>query len=288
MQENGHHVSIGDTRLYVVERGAKTNYPLLCFHGGPGLDHHMFGDYLDVLTDQFRLILVDERAQGLSDKAPVETWTLPQMAKDVSLLAEALELERYAVLGHSYGSFIALQNAVDYPGKASQTIVSSGVPSARYLMSHVNAQLASFEPVELREQVTGSWAREPHAKTQADVESILRDQNAFQFANPTDPRIAEFERRTSGATYAPDVLSHFAKMEYGGIEVEDRLKTIPQPLLVLAGRGDRTCSVEAAEAIARGATKAELVIFEHSGHMTYVEENQKYVDTVRGFLNRTR
>jgi proline iminopeptidase len=288
MEEHGHHVSIGDIRLYVVERGAASNYPLLCFHGGPGLDHHMFGDYLDALTDQFQLILVDERGQGLSDKGAVELWTLPQMAKDVMLLADALGLDKYAVLGHSYGSFIALQNAVDFPANAAQTIISSGVPSARFLMSHVNAQLAAFEPTELREQVTSSWAREPHAQTQADVEAILHDQNAFQFANPTDPRIAEFEKRTAGATYAPDVLSHFAKMEYGGIEVEERLNTIPQPLLVLAGRGDRTCSVAAAEAIAQGAPKSELVIFEESGHMTYVEENQKYVQTVRAFLNRTR
>jgi pimeloyl-ACP methyl ester carboxylesterase len=28
----------------------------------------------------------------------------------------ALELDRYAVLGHSYGAFVALQNALDYPG----------------------------------------------------------------------------------------------------------------------------------------------------------------------------
>ena len=63
----GHHVDIGDTRLYVVERGQ--GYPLFLVHGGPGLDHHMFGDYLDRLTDQFRLMLVDLRANGLAISA---------------------------------------------------------------------------------------------------------------------------------------------------------------------------------------------------------------------------
>src|SRR5579859_6441415 len=109
MNTSEHLVSIGDTRLFVAECG--NGYPLILLHGGPGLDHHMFGDYLDPLTDEFRLILVDERAQGRSDKAPESTWTLARMAADVVQLAKALGLDQYAVLGHSYGAFIALQNA---------------------------------------------------------------------------------------------------------------------------------------------------------------------------------
>jgi pimeloyl-ACP methyl ester carboxylesterase len=42
------------------------------------------------------------------------------------------------------------------------------------------------------------------------------------------------------------VLRRFASEEYGGIEVEERLGDVTQPVLVLAGRHDRTCSVEAA------------------------------------------
>ena len=67
--------------------------------------------------------------------------------------ADALGLGPYAVLGHSYGAFVALQNAVDLPGAAAQTIVSSGLASAKYLAS-VWDNLAKFQPVELREQVT--------------------------------------------------------------------------------------------------------------------------------------
>ena len=279
----GYHVDIGDTRLYVVERGQ--GYPLFLVHGGPGLDHHMFGDYLDPLTDQFRLILVDLRANGLSDTCPTETWTLPQMAKDLKLLADALGLEKYALLGHSYGAFVVLQNAVDFPGTASQTIVSSGLPSAKYLEA-VWRNLEKFEPVALREQVTKSWEREKSVQTREEVDRLLHDQLPFQFENPLDPRIAEFEKRTAGGVNSPEVLRFFANADYGGIEVEDRLSNVTQPVLVLAGRGDRTCVVEGAEAMARGLPHAELVIFENSGHMTYVEENNKYVSVVRSFLNR--
>src|SRR3954464_11705327 len=108
-------VSVGDVRLNVVERGAG-RLALFGRHGGPGLDHTMFGSFLDSLGDVCRLLLVDERATGRSDPAPPDTWGLERQATDVQALAEALELERFAVLGHSFGAFIVLQHAVDFAG----------------------------------------------------------------------------------------------------------------------------------------------------------------------------
>jgi len=280
----GELVRIDDTSLFVVERGS--GHPIIVLHGGPGLDHHEFADYLDPLTDNFRLLLVDQRANGRSEKAPEETWTIERMAQDVIMLARALGLDRYAVLGHSYGAFVALQNAVDYPGMATQTIVSGGIPSMKYL-EVVESNLNSFEPVELRDQVIDSWARESSVETQEEFAQLMADQFPFHFADPRDPKIADYLERTKDTVYAPDVLRVFAASGYGGIEVADRLAEITQPVLVTTGRHDRTCTVEAAEAIADGISDAELVIFEKSGHMTFVEEQDRYLEVVRTFLDRT-
>ena len=283
IESRSQYISISDTRLFVVERGQGT--PLIVLHGGPGLDHHEFADYLDPLCDEFRLILVDMRAQGQSEPCPENSWTLEQMAKDVVSLGEAMNLEKYAVLGHSYGAFVALQNAVDFPGAAAKTIVSGGVPSARFL-EVVEKNLAEFEPESLRKQVADSWAREAEAQTEEDFESLMHDQMPFHFGNPLDPRIAEYEERTADTIYSPAVLQHFSKAEYGGIELENRLKDVTQPVLVCTGRYDRACTVEAAEAMADGLPNAELVIFEDSGHMTFVEENKLYLKVVREFLKK--
>lgn len=277
------HVEIDDTRLWVEERGS--GEPLIVLHGGPGLDHRMFGDYLDALGDRHRLLLVDQRSQGRSDRTPPDTWTLPRLARDVSELARALELEDPAVLGHSFGAFVALQHAVDFPGAAARTIVSAGAPSARFLAA-IQDELAAFEPAELREQVASSWAREAEVQTQEECARLLSDQLPFHFADPCDPRIADYEARTAGAVHAPDVLRHAAVADYGGIDVEDRLGEVTQPVLVLVGRHERTCSVAAAEAIAAGIPDARLVVFEASAHMSFVEENEAYVAAVRAFLER--
>jgi pimeloyl-ACP methyl ester carboxylesterase len=73
---------------------------------------------------------------------------------------------------------------------------------------------------------------------------------------------------------------------YGDIDIEQQLGGVERPVLVLAGRYDRTCTVPAAEAIAGGIPGAELRVFEESGHMMFIEEQAAYVAAVEAFLER--
>lgn len=281
-------VDVAGTKLFVEQRGDAEGFPLIALHGGPGLDHHMFGDYLDPLVadGHHRLLLVDQRGQGRSDRdSDPETWTLAQMVADVTDLAESLGLSSYAVLGHSFGAFVALQHAVDFPGAARGTVVSAGVASARWLDGVENA-LASFEPLSLRERVAESWSREASVQTEAEVAELMHDQMPFHFADPLDPRLEEYAARTADARYAPDVLRRFAVASYGGMEVEDRLASIGQPLLVLSGRYDRTCTAEAGSDMATRVPGAEFAVFEESAHMAFVEEPGGFLSAVNEFLER--
>jgi proline iminopeptidase len=277
-------IDIGETRLNVVERGDGP-LALIVLHGGPGLDHTMFGSWLDPLADRSRLLLVDLRANGRSDPTPPETWTLEQLARDVEALAAALRLERYVVLGHSFGAFVALQHAVDFAGRPAGTIISAGMPAARYL-EVVERNLRTFEPEELRAQVASSWEREGHARTQEDCRELLADQLPFHFRDPRDARIADVRAAMADAVYSPDVLREAANGDYGDIDIESRLGEVSHPVLVIAGRHDRTCSIEANAAIAAGIPGAELVVLEESAHMGFIEENERYLAAVRAFLQR--
>jgi len=284
----GRLVDIGDTALHIEERGDADAFPLLVFHGGPGLDHHMFGTYLDPLTDagRYRLVLVDERSQGQSTRTDPSTWTIQHMAADVTALAGALDItDRYATLGHSYGAFVVLQHAVDHSGEPKGTIVSAGVASSRWL-EHVETELERFEPENLRQQVTDSWAGEATVQTEDEAARILGDQMPFHFRDPTGPLIDDYVRNAPGTRFSPDVLRHFATQEYGGIDVTDRLGDVTHPVLVLSGRYDRTCPVGAGEEMAKLLPDAELVVFEDSAHMLFVEENARYITAVRQFLDR--
>jgi proline iminopeptidase len=281
---DGGLVEVDDTRLFVAERGSGS-IPLFVLHGGPGLDHTMFGAHLDGLGASCRLLFVDLRSQGRSDPAPRATWTLARLAADVDALATRLELERYAVLGHSFGAFVALQHAVDFAQRPVASIISAGVPAASYLEA-VDENLARFEPELLREQVTASWAREADASTPEECRKILSDQLPFHFRDPLDPRIDAMRAGLEEMVFAPKVLRAAAREGYGDIDVEARLGEVTHPVLVLAGRHDRACTVAAAEAIATGIPGAELRVFENSAHMMFIEEQADYVAAVHDFLRR--
>jgi proline iminopeptidase len=276
-----------ETHLYVDLRGPEDGFPLIVLHGGPGLDHTMFGDHLDPLADTYRLVLVDEREQGRSDRgSDPASWTLQQHASDLSAVAAALGAEQYAVLGHSYGAFVALQHCADAPGAAVATVVSSGSPSMRFLEG-VTAGLAGFEPEELRQQVTASWELEATVATDEECRQLLADQLPWHFADPRDPRIADFAKQTEHMRYSAAVL-RAASLEGGGlsIEVEDALPHVPQPVLACTGRHDRTCPPAASERVAELTPKGELHVFETAGHMTFVEAPEEYVRVVGDFLDR--
>jgi proline iminopeptidase len=281
---SGRLVPAGDTRLFVAERGSGP-IPLFVLHGGPGLDHTMFGAHLDDLGARCRLLFVDLRSQGRSDPAPQATWTLSQLAADVDALAASLELHRYAVLGHSFGAFVALQHAVDFAGRPVASIVSAGVPAASYLDA-VEENLVRFEPEWLRDQVTASWAREADASTPEECREILSDQLPFHFRDPLDPRIEAMRAGLEDMVFAPDVLRAAAREGYGDIHLEERLGEITHAVLVLAGRHDRACTVAAAKSIAMGIPGAELRVFENSAHMMFAEEQAGYVAAVEDFLKR--
>jgi pimeloyl-ACP methyl ester carboxylesterase len=256
---------------------------------GPGLDHTWFGDYLDPLTEEgrYRLVLADERACGRSDRtAPRRTWTLARMTQDVSALAASLGvIDGHATLGHSYGAFLVLQHAVDHPGEPRGTIVSAGIAAARWLQG-VDRQLVAFEPVELREQVTSSWARERHVQTQDEASALIEDQMSFHFREPEGAALQEYLRRTVGLARPAGCHPPFSSQDYGGIDVEDRLGEVTHPVLVLGGRHDRTCAVSASQDMARRLPNAELVVFEDSAHMMFAEEQDRFLAAVRQIPDR--
>ena len=214
----GELVRIDDTSLFVVERGA--GHPVIVLHGGPGLDHHEFADYLDPLTDEFRLLLVDQRANGRSERSPESTWTLERMAR-TDHAGEGDAPGPHAVLGHSYGAFVALQNAVDTrygdaDDRERRCPVHEVPGGGRDQPRRVRAQA-------LREQVIASWAREPDVTTPEGVRAADGRAVPVPLRRPARPP----HRGLSGADLTDRLraghASRVLRERYGGIEVEDRL-----------------------------------------------------------------
>jgi proline iminopeptidase len=278
-------VTVDGARIFYQPVGSERNYPLIVLHGGPGLDHTEMHPWLDPLADQFYLLYVDQRGQGRSERVDPSTLSLSRFAADITGLARALGLPRYALLGHSFGAMVSIVHAVEQ-GDASHYVISSGTASFGKSMPEIEANLAAFEPVALREAVTESWALEPHARTQEDVARLMRMQMPFHFATTESDAYRDFMAKQEGREiFAPEVLAYFSANEYA-MEYEDRLGSVRKPALVMSGETDRTCTPRAARDIAAGIPGSELVIFPGAGHMTYVEQPGMYFAAVRDFFAR--
>ncbi len=81
------YAEVNGTRLRYVEMGAGT--PCLVMHGGLGVDHTQFREWLDPLGDVLRLVYYDHRGNGGSGRPLLETLPLEQLVDD----AEELRIE---------------------------------------------------------------------------------------------------------------------------------------------------------------------------------------------------
>lgn len=266
--------------LNVVDVGS--GYPLFLLHGGPGLDHHELHPWLDPLAGAgLRLIYVDMRGQGGSDRVDPSTLTISAFARDVDRLAQAMGLGEYALFGHSFGAIVSICHALER-GSASHYVISAGAASSEALMSDVEHQIERFEPAELREQIKASWAAEPSVSTVVEARELMESQMPFHFWEMGDAYRAFTEKDET--VYAPEVLAHFASDGYGGFEWVDHLRWISKPMLVVVGRFDRTCTVERSQEIHREVPGSKLVVIEKAAHMTQVEQPKALQDAIRTWL----
>ena len=259
--------------LFVQELGE--GLPVIVLHGGPGLDHSSFRPYLDPLGDDFRLLYVDERGQGRSERVDPDTLSLEVFARDVDLLVEALELERFALLGHSFGAIITTKHAIEL-GTADAYVISGGADSSTALDADVAASLEAMG--EAGVPIAASWEREQTVATEDELKELLRVQMPFHFAS--DPPLG-YAEETIGT---PDVLRHFANIGYGGFDYGPELGRVGKPTLVVVGEHDRTTTPRAARILHEGISGSELVVVPGVGHMSFVEAQDTYLETVRGFL----
>src|SRR5947207_5618268 len=146
--------------MFVEEVGA--GFPLVILHGGPGMDHTGFRPWLDPLGDEFRLLYVDERGQGRSERVDPATLSVEVFARDVDLLAEALGLERFALLGHSFGAIVTTWHAVEV-GTAAAYVISAGADASGPMIADVEASLEAMG--ERGTAIRETWEREQTVET---------------------------------------------------------------------------------------------------------------------------
>ena len=104
---------------------------MIVLHGGPDFDHNYLLPDLDHLADAFRLIYYDQRGRGKSaDQVRPEDVTLASDVGDLDVVRQHFELKSTALLGHSWGTVLALEYALRHPARVSHLVLMNPAPAS--------------------------------------------------------------------------------------------------------------------------------------------------------------
>ena len=124
-------VDVGGVRAHVRDQGNPEGIPVVLIHGAMG-SLHMWEGWVRELGDKARLITVDLPGHGLTGSWPRDEYTIEAYTDFIEVLVDALNLDRFVLVGHSMGGAVAWTFAATRPDRVSQLILvdSSGYPRA--------------------------------------------------------------------------------------------------------------------------------------------------------------
>ena len=112
--------------FFYAEYGDPAGMPLVLLHGMPR-DHASWAPLApDLAAEGFWVITPDMRGHGASARTPAYSFEL--MREDLAQLAEALDLNRFVLGGHSAGGTVATLFAERYPGRLAGLILVDSPP----------------------------------------------------------------------------------------------------------------------------------------------------------------
>jgi pimeloyl-ACP methyl ester carboxylesterase len=265
---------VGGVALHWREWGAGP--AIIALHPGPGTDGAMFGDWLVPLAETHRVIALDLPDHGLSGDSRPGQRSLSGYARAVARFADHLDLAPYTLLGHSFGSFVALTQAVEIPGHASRVIASCGAADHRFFDGFEERVEALGRP-----EVVADFEAEEDAETEADLRAAWAGQMPFFCADPDGPACRALIAQLEHVCFRVDVaLDADAFADY---DVSGSLAGVAVPVLAIAGAQDRATTPADTGAIAVRAGDGDLVTIEGAGHFPYAEQPEAWIAAVRAF-----
>jgi len=279
----------------VVGRGA----PLMIVHGGPGASHDYLLPYLLPLARTNRLIFIDERGSGRSEKLENTTlYTVENMVEDVEDVRRALGLGKVNLLGHSYGGVLAQAYAFKYQKNLSRLILG-GTFYSTAAMNKVLAGERQAMPADALQKLTDLEKAGLFNKGKPWEKGRYPDEYAklawgdgyfpFLYQHRPDPNYdpAAGNTSTSWDLYREMWGSHGEFIIDGNlksVEYADKLPGIKVPTLVICGDHDES-DPSLSRFMHEKIAGSKLVVLPQSGHMAFVDQPTLYVKAVDDFLN---
>ncbi|MBS3904354.1 MAG: alpha/beta fold hydrolase [Simkania sp.] len=258
-------IRVNSAEFYYEIQG--TGSPVILISGYT-CDHLNWAPILDKLSQRFKVLVFDNRAIGQTTDQG-EPLSVEMMADDVIALAQALDLKKPCIVGHSMGGTIAQNIASRYGDQIRKLVLMHSSSKWRLAMLHgiesmlkMRQQGVEFEVIF---QATLAWVfGEAFLQDAGNVQTLRK----LILENPYSQSMEDQERQFA-------VLKQF--------DGRKQLKSIKVPTLVIQGSQDLLALPYEAEFLAAQITNAKLAIC-NCAHVCIAELPEKTIDLLKEFL----
>ena len=259
--------------------------PILVIHGGPGLNMEYIEPHMQELAKKNKLIFFDPRSTGKSEIPDDTLGTMHQyIVDDIEGIRKVFGLKRLNILGHSWGAKVALLYALRYPANVKSLVLTNALP-----LSH------EFDSLQIAYNDAMSKKPEMQEKRMEIISRHIsrieiQQRLAFMYSlyNYTD---IDKIQLTYPENYADAQIALFRGLSYDykkyDINFYPYVNKVKTPALVIHGRADGL-SLKASEMLQKSLGNAQLVIFDKSGHFPFMEEPEKFAQTVNVFVAKQK
>jgi 3-oxoadipate enol-lactonase len=245
--------------------------PWLFIHGGTASARE-WRPVLPGLGEHGRCIAIDRLGCGESDRSR-RGYDRATLTKSLFACADALGLDRFGVVGQSFGGFWGLSMAFSGPARLIGLVVVNGAGGPM-----TEDELAEWQIRAARRQSESAANSDPQSV--AAVEQTMRE----IFADPTrvPPSFRE-DLRWQAEHAAPGQLAAVtADREWIARQPYDRLS---MPVLVVWGEADSMIPVERGRRLAAAIPNARFIGLPGIGHTCQVEAPREFIAAVAPFLD---
>jgi L-proline amide hydrolase len=274
-----------------LDPGARRAPVILC-HGGPGATH----DYLEPIAELSRFgracVLYDQLGNGKSEHLPdadASFWTPELFERELSALAAHLGIEsRYHVVGQSWGGMLALLHGIGRPQGLLSIVAADSPASAADFVAGANELLDQLDAEVVATIRAGERSGETSTpQFQAAVMEFYK-----RHVCRTDPwpdyvvrsfEAMEADPTVYGTMNGPTEFTVVGPLK--DFDITDRLGEIEVPVLLISGEHDEV-RPWVIEKMHERLRDSEWELFADSSHMPHVEEPERFLELVEGFLER--
>ncbi len=275
-------------KVYTRTIGSGT--PILLLHGGPGGTSDcftIFEKYLDL--NKYQIIYYNQLGSKLSDKVTDEKlFTLERYVDEVEQVRKALNLDKFILLGHSWGGMLVIEYSLKYEndGHLIAGIISNMNSSIEISVNYSNTlkqQLLSKEDFEF------VMAQEEKQQYDSPRYNKLMQETLYANCFCRLSETPDFLKDPEALT--PNVYNYFqGDNEFvvtGAMLGWDRtndLKNIKTKTLVMGAKYD-TMNPEQKAEMANLLPNGELYICPNGAHFCFWDDADNYFAALNHFLN---